>query len=328
MSYDIKRGVSLYSFQEDYYEGRRTLEQCIAATADLGAVGIETLAEQMMPGFPRLSDEFYDQFAGWMTKYGTVSVAHDMFLDTKRYKDRLLTDSEMIESLKRDIDHAYKLKASAIRIIVNTPPAIVEAAAPYARDKGIKMGVEVHSPWSLGDDWIQQHLAVADRVGTDVVGCVPDLGIFVRRFPRIIAERAVRDGADEATVAAIIANYDDGGNTQAMFEKVEGSGADPATVGLARTTTHYINGDPAILLDYIPYIVHVHAKFYEMTEDGEEYSIPYDEIIGALKKGGFRGYLNSEYEGNRHIQDVHPVDSYGQLKLHQQMMARYIEASG
>ena len=141
MSYDIKRGVSLYSFQEDYYEGRRTLEQCIAATAELGAVGIETLAEQMMPGFPRLSDEFYDQFAGWMTKYGTVSVAHDMFLDTKRYKDRLLTDSEMIESLKRDIDHAYKLKASAIRIIVNTPPAIVEAAAPYARDKGIKMGV-------------------------------------------------------------------------------------------------------------------------------------------------------------------------------------------
>ena len=31
MNHDIRTGVSLYSFQEDYYEGRRDLEGCIAA---------------------------------------------------------------------------------------------------------------------------------------------------------------------------------------------------------------------------------------------------------------------------------------------------------
>jgi Glyoxalase/Bleomycin resistance protein/Dioxygenase superfamily len=51
--------------------------QCIAACAKIGAWGIESLAEQMMPGFPDLPDTFYEQFKGWMEKYGTVSTCHD-----------------------------------------------------------------------------------------------------------------------------------------------------------------------------------------------------------------------------------------------------------
>lgn len=327
MTYDIRTGVSLYSFQEDYYEGRRDLEGCIAAAAQTGAVGIETLAEQMMPGFPDLDEEFYAAFAGWMNRYGTVSVAHDLFLDTKRWPDRMLRHEEMVASVRRDIDHTARLGATSIRVIVNTPPEVVEAAAPYARDAGVKLGVEVHAPYSFEDPWIGRHLDVADRVGTDVVGCVPDLGIYVRRFPRIVTERALRDGADEAIVRRCVATYDDGGDTRALFEQVLASGADPVTIGFARTTTHFIQSDPAQLTSYVDVINHVHAKFYEMAPDGTEYSIPYPEIVAALKAGGYRGYLNSEYEGNRHIQDVETVDSFTQVARHQAMMRRLIEES-
>ena len=66
----IKRGVSLYSFQEEYFLRKMTLEDCIATCARFGANGIESIAEQMMPGFPNLSDAFYDQWHGWMAKYG------------------------------------------------------------------------------------------------------------------------------------------------------------------------------------------------------------------------------------------------------------------
>lgn len=326
MTHDIRTGASLYSFQEDYYEGRRDLEGCIAAAAECGAEGVETLAEQMMPGFPNLSDEFYDTFAGWMEKYHTVSVAHDLFLDTKKFPGRMMTTEEMVASLKRDIDHTARLKATSIRVIVNTPPEIVEAAAPYARDKGVKLGVEIHSPWYFDDDWIQRHLDVASRVGTDVVGCVPDMGIYVRRFPKIVTERAIRDGADERVVRESARIYDEGGDTKAQLEKVEASGADPVTVGFARACTHYISRDPKDLTGYTDVINHVHAKFYDMLPDATEYSIPYDEVIAALKAGGWKGYLNSEYEGNRHIQDIQAVDSFGQVSLHQQLMKRLIAA--
>lgn len=321
----IRRGISLYSFQDDYFRGVRDLEGCIAATAELGATGIETLGEQMMPGFPHLSDEFYDRYAGWMETHRTVSVAHDLFLDTKKFRDRLMTHDEMVASVMQDIDHTVRLKATSIRVIVNTPPEVVEAAAPYARDHGVRLGVEVHAPFSFEHPWIQQHLEVATR-HPDAVGCVPDLGIFVRRFPRVITDRAVRDGADPALVASLARTYDEGGDTHRRLAEVEQSGASPVEVGLARIMTHYINTDPAVLADHADFVNHVHAKFYEMTPEGEEYSIPYPEIIAALAGAGWSGYLNSEYEGNRHIEDVVEVDAYGQLRLHQDMMARCIAA--
>ncbi len=58
---------------------------------------------------------------------------------------------------------------------------------------------------------------------------------------------------------------------------------------------------PEALAQYIPYIKHVHGKFWEMTEDLKEYSIPYDKVIPVLIKGGFDGFICSEYEGDRSV---------------------------
>ena len=87
----IKRGVSLYSFQEEYFLRTMSLEDCIAAAARIGANGIEIIPEQSIPGYPHLSDEFIQTWHGWMKTYGTTPVATDLFLDTKRHPDRWLT---------------------------------------------------------------------------------------------------------------------------------------------------------------------------------------------------------------------------------------------
>jgi sugar phosphate isomerase/epimerase len=322
--HDIKRGVSLYSFQEEYFLRKLDLEQCIAIAAELGATGIETLAEQMMPGFPRLSDAFYDQWHAWMEQYGTTPVAHDMFLDTKRYKDRLLTHAEMVESVHRDIEHAARLGCSVIRVIVNTPPEVMEAAAPLAAERGVWLGLEVHAPWDFEHEWIQRHLEVADRVGAETLGLVPDMGAFARRFPRVMYERYIRDGAHAEIVAHIVAAYDEGRELEGLPAEVERMGGTERDLALAEMVKHHICDDPAKLTQYAPFIRHVHAKFYEMTDDGVEYSIPYDEVVAALRAGGYRGYLSSEYEGNRHIEDAFEVDSVEQVRRHQQMLDRLL----
>jgi sugar phosphate isomerase/epimerase len=321
---EIKRGVSLYSFQEEFFLRRLDLEQCIAISAQLGATGIETLAEQMMPGFPRLPDAFYDRWHTWMEQYGTTPVAHDMFLDTKRFKDRLLTHDEMVESVRRDIEHAARLGCSVIRMIVITPPEVMEAAAPLAAERGLWLGLEVHAPWDFEHEWIQRHLEVADRVGADVLGLIPDMGAFARRFPRVMYERYVRDGAHAEIAAHIVAAYDEGRDLEGLPAEVERMGGNRLDRALAEQVKHHICEDPAKLTQYAPFIRHVHAKFYEMTGDGVEYSIPYREIVAALRAGGYRGYLSSEYEGNRHIQDAFEVDSVEQVRRHQRMLERLL----
>ena len=330
MSARIKRGVSLYSYQHEYAHGTFTLEDCVAAAAEVGALGVETLAEQMLPGFPLpgqpdLPDSFYARWREIMAAHGTTPTVHDMFLDTKRYSGRLLNHDEMVDSLRRDIRHTARLGAAGIRVIVNTPPEVVEAAAGYAADHGVWMGVEIHSPYSFEDDWIRRHLDVGERVGADVVGCVPDMGIFVHRLPRVPVDRALRDGADPAVVEEIVSTYNAHGDTGALFERLERAGVDGVTLGLARNATFMIAQSVDCLRDHAELIKHIHAKFYEMHEvpgSGywHEYSIPYHEIVPVLKDIGYDGYLSSEYEGNRHIEDAAEVDSVTQVARHQGML--------
>jgi sugar phosphate isomerase/epimerase len=325
------RGVSLYSFQQLYYLREKTLEELVEIAAGMGALGIETIAEQMMPGFPHLPDSFYEQWHGWMERYGTTPTAHDMFLDTKRWKDRPLTHEEMVASVERDIDHAAKLGCSVIRMIVITPPEIVEACIPYAAEKRVKLALEIHAPRHFDDEWIQAHYAVYERYGPEWVGFLPDMGIFTKRFPRTHAERLVRDGASERIVAHVMEAYDSatGGpglppDLRWLRGEVERMGGNEQDLRAADYAARMVWSDPQRLRDFMPYIHHVHAKFYEMTDEGSEYSIPYEDVVPILIEGGFTGSLSSEYEGQRHIQDVYAVDEVEQVRRQQQLFARLL----
>jgi hypothetical protein len=59
----IKRGVSLYSYQEEFFLRTMSLEDCIAHAASVGALGIEVIPEQSLPGFPHITDEQVAQWA-------------------------------------------------------------------------------------------------------------------------------------------------------------------------------------------------------------------------------------------------------------------------
>jgi sugar phosphate isomerase/epimerase len=334
--HNVKRGVSLYSCQEEYFLGNVTLEQAIEKCAAMGAYGIETIAEQMMPGFPNISDEFYEKWHEWMARCGTVPTAHDMFADTKLHKHRLLTDEELTAELRDDIVHASRLGCSVIRILVTTPPEVVEAAATFAIDHGVRLCTEVHAPFKFDDEHIQRHIAVGEKVGPENVGLLPDMGIFTKRFPRVQSERARRAGAHDEIVDFIIETYDSGETgdyvvdigapdlTDPLTTEVKKRGGNAQDLTLARAALWYISLEPKVLLDYMPFIHHIHAKFYEMTDEGSEYSVPYEEIIPVLIEGGYDGYLSSEYEGNRHIQDIHEVDSFEQIGRQQAMFARLL----
>ena len=49
---------------------------------------------------------------------------------------------------------------------------------------------------------------------------MPDMGTFVQRFPRVVSERAVRDGANPELVDYIVKTYDDRGNTHELADIV------------------------------------------------------------------------------------------------------------
>ena len=322
--HNIKRGVSLYSYQEEFFLREMTLEDCIAASAKMGALGIESIAEQMMPGFPHLSDAFYAQWHDWMQQYGTTPTCHDMFLDIKQFKGRLMTDDEMLASVVRDIKHANRLGCTVIRVIVNTPPEIMAKAAPYAEQYNVRLGLEIHAPFNFEHEWIQRHLDTIYKVGSPYLGIVPDMGIFEKRFPRVRSNRYIRRGAHPHIVQYISEVYARHEGFDRLLEDVKKMGANELDLAMANDIQHMTYVNPRRLLDYMPVIFHIHAKFNEMLEDYTEYSIPYEDVIPVLIEGGYSGYLSSEYEGNRHIQDAFEVDSVEQVRRQQVMLSRLL----
>lgn len=325
MAARVKRGVSLYSFQEEMFLGQMTIEDCVAFAASIGANGIEILPEQNMPSFPNIDDR---QVAWWkelMAKHGTELTCYDMFLDTKARKDRLMTDEEQIASIRRDLTLCNRLGIRNMRVLVFVRPDILERCVPYAEELDVHMGVEVHAPWNLDHAWILRTVEVADRLGTKHLGLLPDMGIFMKHYPPVYRDRFIRQGARPEVAQFIVDQHEQKIMAEyTIYEVAVKMKGNPAEVRMAEILRHQPYANPKRIRDYIPYFRHIQAKFYEMTEDDRDPTHSYDEVIPELIAGGWNGYLSSEYEGNRWIQDVQPVDSREQVRRQHRMFERLI----
>ena len=141
----------------------------------------------------------------------------------------------------------------------------------------------------------------------------------------IFQDSYIRKGGTPEIIRYISENYANGVDKDATFEEVtKMANATEADKAFAEFCRHFVYTDPKILVDNMPYIVHIHGKFYDITTDLQETSIPYMDVINVLKDAGYQGYICSEYEGNRHIQDYMEVDSIEQVKRHQLLLESVI----
>ena len=318
----IKRSVSLYSFQEEYFHRTMSLEQIIATCARLGVQGIEILGDQMIRGYPNIPDEFVKQWHGWMDKYGVEPACLDNFLDWNKFKGRVMTEDEQVESMTLDIINAKKLGIPVIRVIHDVKPIIMERLAPAAEKHQIKLALEVHAPSDLDSPFEQELYEVFRRVQSPYIGFAVDFSLYTKRLPRIISERYKREGMNPELVEYLVNSFN--ANTlekgRDLPPKIMSMGGREVDIRWAFMGTHMISANPRKMLDFMPYILHIHGKFWEMLPDYTEFSIPYEEVIPVLLEGGYSGYISSEYEGNRWIHDALPVDSTEQVRRHQVML--------
>lgn len=323
-THSIKRGVSLYSYQYETFLRKMSLDDCIAHAAGLGARGIEVVSEQSFTHFPDVPQAEIDAFFASLEKHGAYAQCHDMFLDTKLYKHRKLNFDEMVASMQRDLRFAHRLGCKTMRIIVNTPPEVVVACVPLAEELDIRMGIEVHSPFHFDHPWILRYTELTRATGSDHVGYIPDMGMYIKDYPPVFRDRFLRMGATPKIVEFILEAHKARVLPDYVLMDIRKMGANQVDLGMAETLRHNIWSNPRRMLEFMPWIFHIHAKFYEIDDTGKEPSIPYDEIIPVLIEGGYTGHLSSEYEGQRHIEDAFEVDGREQVRRQQEMFKRLL----
>jgi len=346
----IKRSVSLYSFQEEYYDGRLDLEGCLSAVASTGATGVEVLAEAMFPDFPNPSPEFEAQWFGWLAKNGLTPTCYDAFLESKIYRNRVLTLREQVAMTERDICLAARFGFRTLRTLCSTPLEVIEGSLACAEKESVTICLEVHAPFALDSAWSDLYLEMIHRTGTKRFGFMPDFGMFYRNMPPIARAQALRKGAhpdllrfvDEAfeqrvakgfvpiryslDLAAANQAYRRENGMVDLRDKLVSLGANEADLGYLFMSYNFTWNDPSVVTRNIAHIFHTHAKFHEVDEQYVDTTTPLPEVLAAYVAGGYDGYLSSEYEGNSSLNDALPVDSVEQVRRQQEAMRRILEA--
>jgi hypothetical protein len=278
-----------------------------------------------MSSFPDISDAEIARWQEMLARHGCHFTCYDMFLDTKRRKDRSMSDDEQVESIRRDLRLCARLGVRNMRVLVFVRPDILARCVPDAEALDVHMGVEVHAPWHLEHAWILRTIEEAERLGTGHLGILPDMGIFMKHYPPVFRARFERQGARPEIAQFIVDQHEQKILAEyTIYEVAVKMGGNKAEIAMAETLRHAPYANPKRIADYAPWFRHIQAKFYEMCEDCTDPSIAYGEVIPELVKVGWEGTLSSEYEGNRWIQDVEPVDSREQVRRQHVLFERLL----
>lgn len=331
----IKRGVSLYSYQQAYYTGKLDLEGCVrTAVETTGAKGIELIYEQMpldrYPDaiYPNITDNGVARWKEIMGKYGAVPTCMDSFIDSMIYKGRISYVQEQVQMMEQDLALAAKLGFPCIRVLALVAPEVIEQSLPAAEFYGVAMGLEIHPPHAVNSRWMLNVAELARKHNTNKIGLIPDFGIFMKGLNGAQLYAAKKMGEKQEILDYVEEAARNGEPFPKIGAKAKEMGAGSLLLGAinnAAMMNRY--SDPALLKDIIDVTLHIHGKFNRMDENCEETAINYKEPIEVLKSLNWDGYICSEFEGQRayHSQNCpYEEDEIEQVRRHHVMLKKYI----
>jgi sugar phosphate isomerase/epimerase len=306
------QGVTLYSFTRASHQREYDLEALIRKVAADGyGPGLEIIGFSSFRGFPAIDDSFAGWFKDLVAEVGLTQTSLAVNADIGIHRDRLLDQDELIEYMRLQIEAAAKLGFPIARVQISLTPDSMEQLAPIAEKNDVTLALEVHA------DQYALHpriLALRDRyekVGSPRLAFTADWGATVTGFAPSLLEAYRRRGASEDLLAQVVdlwnGYYAEGppANQQVHGQRFGSFIGLAARNGRPELGIDFaINGTglfgPARVEDWLeimPWVRHVHGKFFGIDENHEEPSVPVRDLVKLLVENGYSGAISSEYEG-------------------------------
>jgi len=308
-----------------------TLEDCLAEVACVGARGVQVSAEEMGPNYANPPPEWVEHWHGLLDKYGLIPTSLDTMVELNwgAGKHPAMAQEEAVDALAHQLELAARLGFSVLRPtlgpVIKPDPEIVEAAIPHAEKHDVKIALEIHAPIPLDGEWMSTYRELIEKTGTGHLGFTLDAGIFCKRLPRVLKEHMLRRGAQEHIVEYVDQAFIDGMSEEDRLENVRKMGGNAMDELCARFSRAYgpYSNSPEQMREILPHTYNIHAKFYEMTEDLEEYCIPYKDFYRVLLDERWEGgSLDSEFEGQRWTQDAFNTNEVEEVRRQHAMFRR------
>ncbi|MDQ7879395.1 DUF6379 domain-containing protein [Microbacterium sp. QXD-8] len=300
----FKLGLTLYSASAEFRAGWYDFDGLLDRVAELGiGPGIEIVASQVLPTYPVVSDEFVTQWRAAFDRHGFDESSFGANLDMGRRRDRDMTPDEEFEFSELLFQGAKKLGFPLVRI-QSAKPELLRRLLPVAESLELKLAYEIHAPMGPNAPEILKVREAYADLDSPLLGFVADFSSTMHAMSPTLLRAVRRAGLDdEATLQlqriwATDASMRE--RQQDFIAYLQGRDFDPGRLGSFAHLAFNMHGhvDPREWADIMPQILHVHAKFYDIDENGQEPAIDYPELVRVFVEGGYRGYWSSEWEGH------------------------------
>jgi sugar phosphate isomerase/epimerase len=300
----FKLGLTLYSASAEFRAGWFDFDGLLDRVAELGiGPGIEIVASQVLPTYPVVSDEFVATWREAFDRHGFDASSFGANLDMGRRRDRDMTPDEEFEFSELLFQGAKRLGFPLVRI-QSAKPELLRRLLPVAEDLDLKLAYEIHAPMGPNSPEIVKVRDVYAELDSPLLGFVADFSSTMHSMSPTLLRAVRRAGLGDAEVQrlqeiwATDASMRD--RQQEFIGYLDSRGFDPGRLGSFAHLAFNMHGhvDPREWADIMPQILHVHAKFYDIDENGQEPAIDYPELVRVFVEGGYRGYWSSEWEGH------------------------------
>jgi hypothetical protein len=326
----IKLGITLYSLTSEFAAGLYTPETLIKAAADHGlGPGIEFNIAQMLRTYPDVDDEFVKIWRDSMDRYELEPSAIGTNLDMGRRKERDMTPDEEHDFLARQLKTAHTLGFKKI-VIRSHGKELLRSLLPLAEKYDQKLGYEIHAPSGPNNPQVLQMREMYDELQSDRLGFTADFSSTMHSLSPTLLRTLGQMGMPEEYFAVMDEIWHEPTPMHVRNQKFEdfltSENFDFARLGPFTRLAFNMHGlvPPEEWLDIMPQIFHVHAKFYEIDENGDEPAMDIPRIVRQFVEGGYRGYLSSEWEGHA-FADLGESDPIDLVQKQHALMRRAIE---
>jgi Domain of unknown function (DUF6379) len=297
-------GLTLYSASAEFRAGWYDFDGLLNRVAELGiGPGIEIVASQVLPTYPQVTDDFARSWHTAFDKHGFTASSFGANLDMGRRRDRDMTPDEEYEFTETLFHGAKKLGFPLVRI-QSAKPELLRRLLPLAENLELKLAYEIHAPLGPNSPEIMKVRDVYAELDSPLLGFVADFSSTMHSMSPTLLRAVRRAGLDDEAVQKLQAIWATDAPMRARQEEfigyLRGRDFDPARLGSFAHLAFNMHGhvSPKEWADIMPQIMHVHAKFYDIDEQGNEPAIDYPELVRVFVEGGYRGYWSSEWEGH------------------------------
>lgn len=328
----ITLGITLYSLTSEFAAGLYTPETLIKAVADEGlGPGVEFNIAQLLRTYPDVDDDFVRLWRDSMDRYGLQPSAVGTNLDMGRRKDRDMTPDEEYDFLARQLTTADKLGFRTV-VIRMAGKELLRRLLPLAEKYDQRLAYELHAPAGPNDSKIMGIREVYDELDPDRerLGFTADFSSTMHSLSPTLLRTLRQMGMPEEYIPVMQEIWRKPAPMHVRNQEFENfltaENFDFARLGPFTRLAFNMHGlvPPEEWMDIMPRIFHVHTKFYDIDDDGNEPAMDVPRIIRQFVDGGYRGYLSSEWEGHA-FADLGEADPIDLVRKQHALIRRSIE---